>query len=415
MQLGNRWMIAGFLSLMTLTLTAQNSTNSPYTRYGYGELANRSFGAGRAMGGTGIGLRSSRQINPMNPASYSSVDTLTFLFDVGATAQFSRYNDGVNAQHDINGNIDYIAMLFPVYERTAFSAGLMPYSHVGYNYGQLKTGGQEIYSEQFTGTGGLNLLYAGLSVEVWKKRLSVGANINYLFGSFEHSTSVTYSSALSNSVTYGQQYKFKNALYDFGLQYTHPLAKNKNLVAGLTFTPKNRMKRDTYESFLSTDVVTDTISGVVFDLPSNLGIGISYVQSDKIIIVADYQFQLWNKMVFNGKKDAFKNRSRVSVGAEYIPLIYTSGVPSTLFKRIRYRSGLSYSDSYIQINGKSYKEFGINAGLGFPISDAGSFVNATFEYVHIRPELKTMIKENYLRMTLSFTFNEIWFYKRKVH
>ena len=68
---------------MLLPLMAQNNTNSPYTRFGYGDLGERSFGAGRAMGGVGYGLRSPKQINPMNPASYSCMDSLTFLFDFG--------------------------------------------------------------------------------------------------------------------------------------------------------------------------------------------------------------------------------------------------------------------------------------------------------------------------------------------
>ena len=107
--------VAGFLLLLSIPLMAQNGTNSPYTRYGYGDLANRSFGAGRSMGGVGIGLRSSRQINPMNPASYSSIDSMTFLFDFGASAQLSWFNDGVNKQNDINGNVEYMAMQFPIH------------------------------------------------------------------------------------------------------------------------------------------------------------------------------------------------------------------------------------------------------------------------------------------------------------
>ena len=67
----NLIIVSGILLFSSTSMMAQNGTNSPYTRYGYGELANRSFGAGRSMGGVGIGLRSSRQINPMNPASYS--------------------------------------------------------------------------------------------------------------------------------------------------------------------------------------------------------------------------------------------------------------------------------------------------------------------------------------------------------
>ena len=80
---------SGFLLFLPIFVMAQNGTNSPYTRYGYGDLSNRSFGAGRSMGGVGIGLRSSKQINPMNPASYSSMDSMTFLFDFGASAQLS--------------------------------------------------------------------------------------------------------------------------------------------------------------------------------------------------------------------------------------------------------------------------------------------------------------------------------------
>ena len=66
---------------MLLPLMAQNNTNSPYTRFGYGDLRDRSFGAGQNMDNVGYGLRSPKQINPMNPASYSCMDSLTFLFD----------------------------------------------------------------------------------------------------------------------------------------------------------------------------------------------------------------------------------------------------------------------------------------------------------------------------------------------
>ena len=126
-----------FISILIITqlsLKAQNNTNSPYTRFGYGELADRSFGAGRAMGGVGIGLRSSKQINPMNPASYSCMDSLTFLFDFGVAGQVSWFYDGVNDRKNLNGNVEYIALQFPITRWLAVSAGILPYSHVGYKF-----------------------------------------------------------------------------------------------------------------------------------------------------------------------------------------------------------------------------------------------------------------------------------------
>ena len=75
------------LTMVTGTAIAQNNTNSPYTRYGYGDLSDQSFGNSRAMGGIAFGLRDGAQINPLNPASYTAIDSLTFLFEGGVSLQ----------------------------------------------------------------------------------------------------------------------------------------------------------------------------------------------------------------------------------------------------------------------------------------------------------------------------------------
>ena len=124
-------LLLGILLCGALPMMAQNSTNSPYTRFGYGMQADRSFAAGRAMGGIGYGLRSARQINPMNPASYTGMDSLTFLFDGGISAQMSWFNDGTHRQRDLNGGFNYAAMQFPLHRRLAVSIGLLPFSLYG--------------------------------------------------------------------------------------------------------------------------------------------------------------------------------------------------------------------------------------------------------------------------------------------
>ena len=54
------------LTMVTGMAIAQNNTNSPYTRYGYGDLSDQSFGNSKAMGGIAFGLRDGAQINPLN-------------------------------------------------------------------------------------------------------------------------------------------------------------------------------------------------------------------------------------------------------------------------------------------------------------------------------------------------------------
>ena len=68
---------------ITIAALAQSGSNSPYTRYGFGQLSDQHFGNSKAMGGISYGLRNGLQINASNPASYSAVDSLTFIFDAG--------------------------------------------------------------------------------------------------------------------------------------------------------------------------------------------------------------------------------------------------------------------------------------------------------------------------------------------
>ena len=402
--------VLGLLLFTSISLIAQNNTNSPYTRYGFGSIADRSFGAGRSMGGVGYGLRSSRQINPMNPASYSSMDSMTFLFDAGASIHRSWYDDGINKQNDINGNFEYVAMQFPVWRNIAMSVGILPYSYVGYDFNAVSTNENNLtYSEHFSGTGGLNEVYLGLSIDIWKKRLALGANVSYMFGNIKHET------AASVSVYTRKKVEVYNLKYDFGLQYTHPLSKTERLTLGLAYSPKLKLKTTAYDlestsSDFSTLEKADTISNQGFHIPNIYGLGVSYTKDYKMVLAADVSLQEWSNAQFYGKSDEFKNRLKVALGGEYIPDNFTR----SYLKRVRYRAGLHYSNSYLKIKGSSYDEYGATLGVGFPMLDNRSFVNASVEYVKVSPNSKMLIDEQYLRLSISYTFNEYWFFKRKV-
>ncbi|MDH6357994.1 hypothetical protein [Parabacteroides sp. PF5-9] len=418
----NKVVIISILIFTQLSLHAQNNTNSPYTRFGYGELADRSFGAGRAMGGVGIGLRSSKQINPMNPASYTSMDSLTFLFDFGAAGQVSWFDDGANSRKNVNGNFEYVAMQFPITRWMAMSIGMLPYSYVGYKFGDQITNGDLSYTENFVGSGGLNEVYAGLSIDIWKKRLSVGANVGYFFGNITHEQNVIFpSSSVANNVYKKERIEVRDIKLDFGVQYTHPISARERFTLGLIYSPSNKLNTTSYsiESVGSTsNAESDTITGQRFDIPHSYGAGISYTKENKLTLAADFLYEDWSSATFFDKKDNFKNRMRVAAGAEYIP----EYMNRAYFSRVRYRVGAHYSNSYQEITMKEgnmynpygYKEYGASLGFGLPLIDNRSLLNISFEYVKVRPELKSMIDEQYFRFTVNYTFNEFWFFKRKI-
>lgn len=427
----NKVLITSFLiltQLSLLSLQAQNNTNSPYTRFGYGDLADRSFGAGRAMGGIGYGLRSPKQINPMNPASYSCMDSLTFLFDFGASGQLSWFSDGNAQQHDVNGNVEYIAMQFPINRRIAMSIGLLPYSFVGYKFGAVREEQGIGYTESFSGTGGLNDLYAGLSIDIWKKRLAVGANFGFLFGNISHlqNVSVTSEGSGAYNTSRSQDVQVRDMKMDFGIQYTHPISKTENITIGATFSPANSLNAKSYHVLQkyqmqgSSEVLeSDTITGKAFDIPNSYGIGISYVKENKLTLAADFSYEEWSNAAYFGEKGDFKNRIRVAAGCEFIP----GYMNKSFLSRVRYRGGVHYNNSYLRLNntelnpgGSGYNEYGVSVGLGLPLVDNRSLINVSFEYVKKQPEVKmNMIDEQYFRFTVNYTFNELWFLKSKLN
>lgn len=219
----------------------------------------------------------------MNPASYTSIDSMTFIFDFGAAGQVSWFNDGMGSQKNVNGNVEYIALQFPITKWLAFSAGILPYSYVGYNYGEVNTANDGSINE-FNGKDGLNDLYGGVSIEVWKKRLSVGANVGFLFGNITHEEQFTVYP--SNSVSERRERKadVRDIKVDFGIQYTHPLSKTEEITLGAVFSPGKKLnaERYTYTYQYATGnstqylVTGDTITSNAYDIPNSFGVGLSY-------------------------------------------------------------------------------------------------------------------------------------------
>ena len=123
--------------LVAATVAAQSGSNSPYTRYGFGQLSDQSFGNSKAMGGIAYGLRNGLHINASNPASYSAVDSLTFILDAGMSLQNANFKEGNVKTNAKNSTIDYIAMQFRLFKGLGFTAGFLPYSIVGYNMNKM--------------------------------------------------------------------------------------------------------------------------------------------------------------------------------------------------------------------------------------------------------------------------------------
>ena len=215
---------------------SQSSTNSPYTRYGLGDTYDMSFSNNAAMGGVGYALRSGLHINPMNPASYTTVDSLSFMFDTGMTLKSSNFEEGNYKSNAKNASFDYLAMQFRLHPRLGMAVAYTPYSTVGFNLTRTKAieNSDVSISNNFYGDGNLQQIMAGLGFKILDN-LSIGVNAAYLFGKLEYQTVATLSNGGDMSVIYNN---LTVASYNvnFGLQYTQKINKDNALTLGLAYT-----------------------------------------------------------------------------------------------------------------------------------------------------------------------------------
>ena len=418
-----------FLFALSMNVVAQNGVTSPYSQFGYGILRDNATAAQQSMGGVGYGMNSGRQINVMNPASYARVDSLTFLFDMGMdmTCLWSTEQTADNklSESNIGGGLNYITMQFPVGKRMGMSLGLLPYSSVGYAFGNTIDNG---YTSR-SGSGSINELYLGFAGSLFRSpragNLSLGFNIAYMFGS---TVNDVYAITSSGSTSlYSKSLTVRDFHIDAGLQYTVPFGRINTLTFGFTWSP-NKALLGKFRDY-SYDVDTSTVESDeeistrrYFSLASTYGAGINFTRGQSLMVEADFTYQPWADAKFLQYNDdtpeavtgMFANRWKVAVGAQYQP-----SWRGSYGRRIQYRAGAYFTRDYMTVQTattrNNVREYGASIGVGLPVPGFKSILSLGLSWTHRQAYPTALIKENYLNITLGINFNETWFRKSKIY
>lgn len=399
---------------------AQSSTNSPYTRYGLGELSDQAFAHNAAMGGIGYALRSSEQINVMNPASYSAVDSLSFMFDIGMGLKSSNYQENGYKTNAKNASFDYLAMQFRLHPRVGFAVGFTPYSNVGYKFSRtsdIENSDDVTLTNTFYGNGGLQQIFGGIGFKILDN-LSIGANVGYLYGEIDYQALATLSNGGDQTTTYNN-ISINSYIANFGLQYTQKLSKTDKVTLGLVYGLGHDLKSTETKGIQVTDgssyseLTEETIKDS-YGIPSTFGAGLTWQHKQNLTVGADYTLQQFENVKYDNSTDFYKNRTRIGAGIEYMPSLYGRNYLS----RIRYRAGAYYSSSYMKLpEYDGPKEWGVSAGFGLPLHlfQRNTVLSITGQYVRVLPSVKGMLSENRFVLKLGLTFNEHWFMKWRVN
>lgn len=393
-----------FAASISDVVNAQNSTYSPYSRYGLGELGNYCPAAYRGLGGVRYGLRSNRTINAAQPASYTACDSMTFMFDLSVHVDWSLFEDGAGKRNKFNGNLDYITLQFPLWKQhIAMSLGLLPYSKLGY---QITLNGnvddKYHYSKIYTGEGGITDLYAGLSGNLFDW-VALGFNFYYMFGEVTNTRELIFQEAGLNSTTKVTDIDVSTIRLRYGLQLFHDFGKHSFVVGGI-YEHKANINGTYTDVVVSTDIDTVPHNKNGLSMPSIFGVGGSYTWNRALTVALDYEYQFWSKAEL--MDEPLRDCNRISAGVEYRHNPYGKNYAERMF----WRAGCSFSDSYIKAVGG--KDLRVSIGMGFPLRTSGTLFNVTLEYN--RRGISGGLWENGLQLTINAAVRENWFFKRKL-
>ncbi|MBQ8968300.1 MAG: hypothetical protein IJ064_01000 [Bacteroidaceae bacterium] len=423
------------LLAVAVAVAQSNGSNSSYSRFGLGLLTDRSQGLNLGMAGVAQGLRSPMHANTQNPASYSAIDSLTFIFDAGMSLQRGHMASGGKGVNAFNASLDYVTAGMRLSRGLGLSFGFIPYSSIGYNFDVTGQVGSSYTSTQaittrttYYGNGGLHELYMGVG---WRPvaDLSIGANIGYLWGEYDHSLAQrfyeggTVSSNYSalNEVWGGDLRTYK---LDIGVQYPVRLNQKNQLGLGATMSLGHTIGSNI--SLMRYTSKGDTITrqkSKAFDIPHTIAVGASWQHDERLTLAADYTLEHWSgcrvpvSQTTPTTTDIFiatnqySNKHRVALGADYIHK--TQG--RKYAERIHYRIGASYTTPYVKVNGANGPyEYALTAGATLPLNTGSrSVINVAVEWKRRVPNVSQQISENYLMLHMGITFNETWFMKWK--
>ena len=394
--------------LLSCALMAQPKLNSPYTRYGIGNLAPRYFAVQSGQGGLTTAFADPYHLNLANPASFASLRSTAL--ETGLFAQNSQFESSNSNLNVWSGNLAYFALGFtlrsPINEaldrkksnwRHGMGFSLTPYSLVGYDTESRDTLPDiGIVNSRFVGNGSsYRMAWHGASRY---KNTAVGATFGWQFGSSRYENTTTFLDSLPTyENNFYDRYNVGGIVWNLGIQHDIILKRSESdkevatkwITIGATAEGKHKLgatadivrlrsrgKSITTGQYISPDTIfIQEGTDLSLTLPSNYSVGIEFVKADKFKVGAQATVENWSQYKNEVRDEALNNTFAVAAGMEIIP-DYASY--NRYMKRVRYRFGGYYRQDPRVVQGKDLTDLGITFGMGFPLilpRQQTSFIN----------------------------------------
>ena len=406
----NRLFFIFCLSLLTISAYSQNNTASPYSMYGIGNIENKGDIINMGMGHTGLALPAANYINTVNPASLSSMDSLTMLFNLQVRGTLSTFETSSEQQTNFNSNINGFSMAFKVNPRWGMGFSLSPYSNVGYKIKSEKylIGTTGTYPVTYEGEGGVIELGWSNGIEVFRN-FSVGLKASLLWGTVDVIETSEYPNILGQTIYNSHSYHINNFNLEYSFQYTIPLNRYKLSIGGIysSETSLNTWFKQRVYTAGDVEYYSEKMDADNLFLPTSYGGGMALQKGKTWLLAFDYHAGNWSKINLANTTHKTRDTQQFNVGIQYSP---QKNMYQSIFNRMQYRLGAFYADRYLTIKDVELNEKGVTAGLTIPLKNR-SLLNLGYEYKMGGSLKNGLIKENFHSFKLGLTFNESWFKK----
>lgn len=394
-----KFLILILIILPYCSLSSQNTTNSPTSMFGIGEIAYGEGGQYAGFGGAGIALRGGTFINYANPSAITALDSARFIFDMGVKGAYRIYRQTGSNSNSVVGNLNNMSIGFRLNPKFYVGVFLNPVTSCGYAATIDQdvvgsTNGSKVAS-LFEGSGGLSKM--GLTgAAVLFKNFSVGASASYVAGTITQDE--IQSTATAELVSKKQSFYL-----DLGAQYQINIDKKRSMLFGLVYGLTQPLHQSNTLTAVSgsggTAVITNPAHGKRY-LPGYYGVGVSYMTA-RWLLTADYRFYDWSKTKTNESYIQYKNQHYLMFGAQRaFGNLYRYPVKLLL--------GAGINNSYVVISGKKAENYYVSTGLNF-VFKGGNTVSFGVKYNDQFNSAKNMQKDRALSLFLNVSFNErVW-------
>jgi hypothetical protein len=440
-----------FLSFLGLSFhsLAQSASVSPYSLFGHGLMQQNAFSYHGILGGTQAASTSRLYVNPDQPASYADIQFTTL--DLGGAYTGVHQSTANASLWNTTGGFKNMGVAFPLKKWMGFSAGIMPYSVVGYD---MLTMGSNAdfgdFTEQFKGKGGYNKAHFGIGVKPFKF-FSFGVNAQYIFGSMDQSTDLIFSDNQFNAVKLSQRTLVSDWMWNGGAQLRVPIG-NLRAVIGLTVrqgaalsshydqvnytyilggvgseTPLDTNSSNLNEPgyiFVPTQMAIGfELSKPVKDLPiSAWAIGMQIQATDQLFLLPFTTGPLPWTLPGAWSGPYTENGQRISLSASLIPsLTFTEKRLKSYGAEVAYRASFAFERTGLVLNGTPISTWQGNFGVGLPLGGRAMLPgDVKFATLHIGAQVgqwgttkNNLIQEFYTQAVIGVTLNDQWFVKFK--